>query len=195
MPAPVPLPSFAVMPHSFAAAAVAVAALAAAAHPASRAEPSTAGGRIETDGGRIEILGRPLRAGDRIELPEGYLVVEESAPDDGQVGSFGVISAAAFATTAGEPPVRAEAGAPADAGPGGADCRAERAAYLAELWHESGIDVKDPTALLEGLQAGATGPTAGFWWFASATDAFRPLAWSSELRSRADALGRCVRGN
>ena len=182
------------MSRSFAAAVLA-AVLAAVAPLPARAAPPTAGGRIETEGGRFEILGRPLRAGDRIELPEGYLVIEESAPDDGQAGSFGVVAAESFATTAREPPVRAEAGAPADAGPGGPDCRPERSAYLAELWHESGIDVRDPAALLEGLQAGATGSSAGFWWFATATDAFRPLAWSSELRSRADALGRCVRGH
>lgn len=174
------------------AAAIAVV-LAAALPPAARAEPPTAGGRIESAEGRFEILGRPLRAGDRIEMPEGYLVVEESAPDDGQAGSFGVVSAESFGTTTPQAPVSADAGAPSDAAPGGGDCRAERTAYLAELWRESGIwDAKDPVTLLEGLQAGATGPTAGFWWFANATDAFRPLAWSSELRSRADALTRCV---
>lgn len=107
------------MSRSFAAAALATAL--AAVPPTSRAEPPTAAGRIETEGGRFEILGRPLRAGDRIELPEGYLVVEESAPDDGQAGSFGVVPAASLATTAPEPPVRAEAGGPADAGPGGPD--------------------------------------------------------------------------
>jgi hypothetical protein len=58
----------------------------------------------------------------------------------------------------------------------------------------SGIDVKDPVALLEGLEAGGAGPLTGYYWFALATDAFRPLAWSSELRSRADALARCARG-
>ena len=179
------------MSRSFAAALAT--ALAAAVPPMSRAEPPTAAGRIETEEGRFEILGRPLRAGDRFELPEGYLVVEESAPDDGQVGSFGVVPAASLATTAPEPPVPAEAGGPADAGPGGPDCRPERAAYLAELWRESGVDVSDPVALLEGLQAGPT--SAGFWWFANATDSFRPLAWSSDLRSRADDLGRCVRSH
>lgn len=53
--------------------------------------------------------------------------------------------------------------------------------------------MNDPVALLEGLQTGSTG--AGFWWFANATDSFRPLARSSDLRSRADALGRCVRSH
>lgn len=176
---------------------VAALALAVSAPPA-RADPAETSGRIETDGSRFEILGRPLRAGDRIELPEGYLVVEESGPDDGQAGSFGVVPAESFSVagsaTAAAPP---DAGAPADAPPPAAfaACGSERAAYLTELWRESGIEVKDPPALLEGLQAGATGPAQGYWWFALATDAFRNLAWSSELRSRADALVRCVRAN
>lgn len=158
-----------------------------------RPEPPAAGGRIETEGSRFEILGRPLRAGDRIDLPEGYLVVEESGPDDGQVGSFGVVAAEGFGATGTAPPAGGSASAPGDVAPGGPECRAERSAYLAELWRGSGIEVKDPAALLEGLQGGATGPSAGFFWFALASDAFRPLAWSSELRARADALARCVR--
>lgn len=177
--------------------AVTAAALALAA-PVARADPPAASGRIEAGDSRIEILGRPLRAGDRIDLPEGYLVVEESGPDDGQVGSFGVVPAeslsqAAPASTA----AGAAAGDPADASPepGGEACRAERSAYLSELWRLSGIDVKDPAALLEGLQAGASGPATGFYWFALASDPFRPLAASSELRSRAEALARCVRAH
>jgi len=162
---------------------------------AARAEAPVAEGRIESDEGRFEILGRPLKAGDRIELPEGTLVVEESGPDDGAVGSFGVVPAEAFAATSAESPIVAEAASPAEPAPGGADCRDERAAYLAELWHFSGIEVEDPVALLEGLQGGATGPGTGYLWFALASDAFRPLAWSTELRSRADALARCVRGH
>jgi hypothetical protein len=176
---------------------VAAAALALSASPA-RADPAPAAGRIETDESSFEILGRPLRAGDRIDLPEGYLVVEESGPDDGQVGSFGVVPAESLAQARSAPaPVSAEAGTPADGAPAPTytACRVERAAYLAELWRESGIEVKDPAALLEGLQSGATGPSTGFYWFALATDPFRNLAWSSELRSRADALARCVRAN
>jgi hypothetical protein len=175
---------------------VAVAAALALALPAARAEAPAAEGRIESEEARFEILGRPLRAGDRIELPEGTLVVEEDAPDDGAVGSFGIVPAESFGATSAQPVLAAEAASPAEAGPGGAECQDERGAYLAELWRESGIvDVKDPVALLEGLQGGATGPATGYWWFALATDAFRPLAWSSELRSRADALSRCVRGH
>jgi hypothetical protein len=155
-----------------------------------------AGGRIESDEARIEILGRPVRVGERIELPEGFLRVEEKGREDGQVGSFTVIAAESFAPGSDTP--AAAAGA-ADPGPASSasepECRAERAAYLAELWKQSGIEgISDPVALLEGLQAGATGPATGFYWFALSTDAFRTLAWSSELRSRANALARCVRG-
>jgi hypothetical protein len=56
----------------------------------------------------------------------------------------------------------------------------------------SGIEVSDPDALLLGLE-GDQGAAAGFYWFALATDPFRPLAWSSDLRARAEALARCVR--
>lgn len=164
------------------------------ASPTPRAEP--AAGRIDAGDSRFEILGRPLRAGDRIDLPEGYLVVEESGPaDDDAVGSFGVVPAESFAAAVPPPAAPAEAGAPADPAPGGAACTSERSAYLAELWKASGIEVKDPAALLEGLQGGASGPGAGFYWFALASDVFRPLAWSSDLRARADALARCVRGH
>jgi hypothetical protein len=181
--------------------AVVLAAALAAIAPPARAEPAPAKGHVESDQGRFEILGRPLHAGDRIELPEGYLVVEEDGPDDGAVGSFGVVSAELFAPPAAPAseafdagdlePTRAQAASLAAPGAG---CRAERAAYLSELWRASGIEVDDPIALLEGLEAGSTGPGAGFYWFALATDPFRPLAWSSELRSRADALARCVHG-
>jgi hypothetical protein len=181
------------MHHTLAAAAVA---LTLAAPSAPRAEAPAPAGRIETEDSRFEILGRPLRAGDRIETPEGYLLVEESGPEDGQAGSFGVVPAESFSDRGGAVATAApDASAPGDAPPGGAACTTERTAYLAELWRASGIEVKDPAALLEGLQGGATGPAAGFYWFALASDAFRPLAWSSELRARADALARCVRGH
>jgi len=184
--------------------ALAVAALAAIlALPVSAPAAPPAEGRIESDGGRIEILGRPLRAGDRIELPEGYLQVEEEGTEEGQVGSFGVVSAGSLAAVAPAPALAAAVGEPADAGaaPGGPACGKERSAYLAELWRQSGIDfgyrsddpLLDPAAIIDGLQSG-TGAVTGYYWFALATDAFRPLAWSSELRDRARALVRCVRG-
>ncbi len=181
------------MPRTLALAA-ALAALAALTLPAPTRAEAPADGRIETDTGRFEILGRPVRVGEKIELPEGWLRVEEAGTEDGEVGSFGVVSAESFGSAGPELAALAPAGAPADSAPGGAACRAERSAYLAELWRASGVDVKDPAALLDGLQGGTTGPGAGFYWFALATDAFRPLAWSSELRARADALARCVRG-
>jgi hypothetical protein len=167
-----------------------------------RADPIRTAGWVEGEKGRFEILGRPLHAGDRIELPEGFLVVEEDLPDDGAVGSFGVVSAETFKESPEAPQRPADTFAPgggepaleasALAAPGGA-CRNERAAYLAELWSMSGIEVKDPVALLEGLEAGGSGALSGYYSFAFATDAFRPLAWSSELRSRANDLARCAR--
>ncbi len=178
------------------------AALAVLALPVSAPAAPPAEGHIESDGRRIEILGRPLRAGDRIELPEGYLQVEEEGTEEGAVGSFGVVSAGSFAAAEPAPLLATTAGEPADAGetPRAAACGKERSAYLAELWRQSGIDfghraddpLLDPAALLEGLQSG-TGAATGYYWFALATDAFRPLAWSSELRDRAKALVRCMR--
>jgi hypothetical protein len=177
---------------------VAALALAAAVAPgaAPRADSSSAG-RIQTDEGTIEILGRPLKVGERIETPEGFIQVDEAGPEDGEVGSFGVVAAESFgdgAMLAAAGPV-AEAGDPATGRAAARDCRAERSAYLAELWKESGIDVKAPDAVIDGLAAGSTGPATGYAWFALATDAFRPLAWSSDLRGRAAALARCVRGD
>jgi len=184
-----------------------LAALIALGTPSARAEPPRAEGRIVSDEGRVEILGRPYRVGETIELPEGYMRVEEAGPEDGQVGSFSVvaarvvpeeepehIAAEAEPPAAPEPPRAASPArlAPA-AAPGGPDCRPQRAAYLAELMRLSGIEVSSPAALMEGLEAG-DGQDLGFYWFALQTDPFRPLAWSSELRSRAEALTRCVRG-
>lgn len=151
-------------------------------------------GRIVSDEGGTEILGRPLRAGDTIELPEGYLRVEEDGPEDAAVGSFTVVSAETFAATSlpGAAAVAA-AGDPAARPAAARDCSAARGRYLAELWRTAGIEVEHPEAILDGLESGG-GAQAGFYWLALATDPFRPLAWSSDLRDRADALARCVRG-
>jgi hypothetical protein len=171
---------------------------------------SSAEGRIQSEAGRVEILGRPVRVGEKLELPEGFIRVEEEGIEDRQVGSFTVVPAEtlrptsiALAGATGRPPAQA---GPEPAGPEtapaqtelveaatSAACRRERSEYLRELWKESGIDVKDPVAVIEGLEAGAQGPATAYYWFALATDPFRPLAWSSDLRSRADALARCVR--
>lgn len=162
----------------------------------SRADTPRAEGRIVTDEGRIEILGRPVRVGERVDLPEGWYRVEEAGPVDAEVGSFGVVPAESLdAVAAAAPAGSAEAGDPADGRAGPRDCRAERSAYLAELWRQSGIEVSSPAALVEGLEGSRGGPDSGFYWFALATDAFRPLAWSSALRGRAEALARCVRGD
>lgn len=158
-----------------------------------RAEPPPAEGRIVTDQGKAEILGRPVRVGERVDLPEGWFRVEEAGPEDAEVGSFSVVPVEAFATaTAPAVTDAAAASDPAPARPHRRDCRAERSAYLAELWRTSGIEYASPGALIDALEGPAGGPAAGFYWFALATDPFRPLAWSSELRSRADALARCA---
>lgn len=201
--------------------AATLAALCAGATWAEPARAPAAAGRIESDEGRVEILGRALKAGDTIQLPEGYLRVEEDGDEEREVGSFSIVPARApearVDVAAAEPepePERAagsegtasgaavEAAPSAPAGTPGApsarafaSCRAERSAYLAELWRLSGIEVSSPSDLLEGLEGPADGPRAGFFWFALQTDPFRPLAWSSELRARAEALSRCVRGS
>lgn len=164
-----------------------------------RSDPPAArpAGQIVSDEGRTEILGRPIRAGETIHLPEGFLRVEEDGPEDGEVGSFTVVSADAFGGTdavAAEAVGASEDPAPRPAPAGPRDCRAERSAYLAELWRLSGIEVDSPDAIIEGLEGPGGGSQAGFYWFALATDPFRPLAWSSDLRDRAEALARCVRG-
>jgi hypothetical protein len=187
--------------------AATLAVLGALASPTARAEPPRAEGRIEAEEGRVEILGRSYRVGETIELPEGFLRIEEAGPEDGQVGSFSVVAARSVPQREEEPAaVQQEAQPPpeveqvarvtrvAHAAPArGPDCRPQRAAYLAELMRLSGIEISSPAALLEGLDAGE-GADLGFYWFALQNDPFRPLAWSSELRARAEAVTRCVRG-
>jgi hypothetical protein len=198
-----------VMTHRLTPALAFFAALTALASPSVRAEPPRAEGRIESDEGRVEILGKRYRIGETIELPEGFLRVEEAGPEDGQVGSFSVVAMRVAPRAEAEPaeqlqprpvqPSSEEREATGDlqrAGPAAArsaECSPQRTAYLAELMRLSGIEISSPAALMEGLGAGE-GPDLGFYWFALQTDPFRPLAWSSELRSRAEALTRCVRG-
>lgn len=175
--------------------ALAVAVLALA-FPAA-AEPPRAEGRIESDEARVEILGRAYRVGETIQLPEGFIRIDEAGPEDEEVGSFSVVPAATVAAraaarggevgTAGEPAGRSES-------PRVASCRAERAAYLAEVWKGSGIEVADPAAFLEAFEGSPGNPDVASLWFALSTDAFRPLAWSSDARAKADALARCMRG-
>jgi hypothetical protein len=171
---------------------------------AARAAPPRAEGHIDSAEGRIEVLGTPVRVGERIDLPEGYLIVEEQGTEDRNVGSFGIVPAAAFATA--EPQPSGEVAAASATAPGAAPpaiaasataasrpCRTERTAYLRELWRQSGIEVSDPERVMEGLEGVGQGAKVGFFWHALATDPFRPMAWSSELRSRAEALARCVK--
>lgn len=175
-------------------------------------------GTIDVGSGRSEVLSKKLPVGQRIELPEGWFRVEEEGVEDGQVGSFTIVSsgtgvgapaeqgegpeaplrgAAARsreAASTAQGPAKQEWGPDGSAGGAGAQppCRTERNAYLRQLWKESGIDVSDPDALIEGLDAGTSGPATGYYWFALATDAFRNLSSSSDLRDRAGALIRCV---
>jgi hypothetical protein len=184
--------------------ALALALAAAPMLPTSARAEAPVEGRVETDTGRIEILGRRVRVGEKIELPEGWLRVEEEGTEDRNVGSFAVVPAQTLAATAsaiaaaraamGSVPTAAAQEAPAPAAaPRARPCRAERTAYLRELWRASGIEVDDPDAVIEGLEAGTTGPQTGFYWFALQTDPFRPLAYSSALRERAEALARCAK--
>jgi hypothetical protein len=162
---------------------------------ATRAEPPRAEGRIESDDSRSEILGKPVRVGERVDLPEGWFRVEEQGTEDEEVGSFTVVPAESLASVSPAGGVTEEEPSAYDPAvrPTERDCRAERAAYLSELWKTSGIEVARPDAVIDGLEGGR-GAQLGFYWFALATDPFRPLAWSSALRSRADALARCVLG-
>jgi hypothetical protein len=164
--------------------------------PSAAAEPPRAEGRIESDEARVEILGRAYRVGETIQLPEGYIRVEESGPEDEEVGSFSVVPASTLASVelaaageeaTGEGPAAASAPRPPA-------CRAERAAYLAEVWKASGIEVSDPAAFLAAFEGSPGNPGVASLWFALSTDAFRPLAWSSDARAKASALARCMRG-
>jgi hypothetical protein len=164
---------------------------------AGAAERPRAEGRIESDEARVEILGRAYRVGETIQLPEGYLRVEEAGSEDEEVGSFSVVPAATLISAdispGGETP-SADQPADAPARAGVPSCRAERAAYLAEVWKGSGIEVSDPAAFLEAFEGSAGNPNIANLWFALSTDALRTLAWSSDARAKADALARCMRG-
>jgi hypothetical protein len=184
-------------------AALLLAALPAAAEPPDQAP---ADGRMDGDGIHVEILGKPVAVGERVDLPEGWFRVEEQGVEDREVGSFSIV---ALADTSGDDASGPDAATepeparlaplepvstqrePARAAPE-RPCRGERAAYLRELWKTSGVEVEHPDALLEGLDSGE-GAASGYYWFALQTDPIRPLAWSSDLRDRARDLARCVR--
>jgi hypothetical protein len=168
-----------------------------------RADPPAAEGTIDVDGARVEVLGRAVPVGARVELPEGWFRVEEQGVEDRQAGSFSVLSAAAAsgapakaapeiarAAVEAEPPPPPPPPPPV---PTALRCRAERAEYLRELWRETGVEVDHPDAVLEGLDPAHGGAALGPWEFGPGGDPIRPLAWSSELRDRARDLARCVR--
>ena len=189
-----------------------VAAALAALPVVSRPEPPRAEGSIDAGDAQVEVLGRRYAPGDTIELPEGYLRVEEAGPEDEEVGSFSIVPAAALARAEAPVTATAERRAPrsaADAmGTGlgaeeelpaprpstGPDCSAERAAYLAEIWKQSGIELSGPQGFLAGLEQTEEGADLTLAWFALSTDAFRTLAWSSDARAKAAALARCAQG-
>jgi hypothetical protein len=185
-----------------------VAAALAALPVVSPAEPPRAEGAIDAGEARVEVLGRRYAAGDTIELPEGYLRVEEAGPEDEEIGSFSVVPAAALARAPDALPGRAEETPPGAEGEApvereeeretprvvAPDCSAERAAYLAEIWKQSGIELSDPQGFLEGMGQTEQGSDLTLAWFALNTDAFRTLAWSSDARAKAAELARCARG-
>lgn len=160
---------------------------------AARADPAS--GRVQTDQGFVEILDRPVRVGERVDLPEGWFRVEEAGPEDGRVGSFAIVSSSALsAQDDAEGQAEPDPSAPADGKPGAPSCRPERAAFVAELFKSHGVEVKDPVGFLQALEGDGFAPGLATLWLALSTDPVRPLAWSSELRVRADALAHCARG-
>jgi hypothetical protein len=165
--------------------------------------PPTAGGFVASAEVRVDVLAAPARVGERIERPEGWYRVEESGPEDGQVGSFGIVPAAAS-----EPAEAGELGSPggeripAPFDPMGAGpvyavadpCRAERTAYLRELLETEGIELDDPVGLMEGLEGDVFAPGFNWFWLSLRVDPIRPLAWNSDLRTLAERLARCASG-
>jgi hypothetical protein len=173
---------------------LAVALVLALAIPASAAADPPSG-RVQTDEGYTEILDRPVRVGERVELPEGWYRVEEAGPEDRRVGSFSVVSSRVLAATAGAPaPIEAEAAAPGERKPGDAGCRDERSAFLSEYLKAQGVEVKDPAGFLQALEGENFARGFATLWMTLNGDPVRATAWSSELRARADALARCARG-
>lgn len=174
--------------------------------PAARAQDQAQIGFVESDETRVEVLAAPARVGERIERPEGWYRVEEAGPEDGEVGSFGIVPAVATDGDEEEASAQEQAGlrpgeripAPEPLrgeGPAYAlldPCRAERTAYLRTLLRTEGIDVSDPVGLMEGLEGEGFAPGFNWFWLSLRTDPIRPLAWNSDLRSAADRLARCA---
>lgn len=183
---------------------LAAVAIAARAQGAPRAEPPT--GFVAAQEGGAELLGAPVRVGERVQRPEGWYRVEEAGPEDGAVGSFAVVPAARVAPAPAEPrgaPAALGASTQAEAGAAlpnvgvvpvaeGDPCRAERSAYLTELLRTQGVVFEDPAGLLEGLEGERFATRLADYWLAFSIDPLRPLAWDPELRDRGAALARCA---
>ncbi len=162
----------------------------------------------------LEVLPAPPASGE-LRVPEGFIRLE-GPPEEGtssSPGSFGVYRPSVRArsdaraapdpsrpnpepATAAAPPSELPAAEPQAASPSPDGCRAERSAYLKRVLHMQGIEVSDPVAFLQGL----AGPerASGSYLFSSygllpGFDPVRPLAWDSELRSRARELAACAR--
>ncbi len=186
--------------------------------PAAARGDDAAGGRIESDQARIEIL----RAGGQREIrtPEGFLRVEDPpAPgDEDRLGSFGTYHPAVLvpdetgddALDVAARPARPThpAEAPLEAPPAlrrdglvdttapipGADpCRPQRTRYLRRVLRMSGIDVDRPIELLDGLAGPASqgGNLLLGGYLIPGFDAVRALAWDQELRSLGRDLATC----
>jgi hypothetical protein len=162
--------------------------------------PPAADGYVASDEARVDVLAAPARVGERIERPEGWYRVEESGPEDGRVGSFGVVPAAPSEPAGEGDAERGVERIPAPFDPMGAGpayaladpCRAERTAYLRELLETEGIELDDPVGLMEGLEGDVFAPGFNWFWLALRVDPIRPLAWNGDLRTLARQLARCA---
>ena len=102
-------------------------------------EPPGAEGRIEAGDARVEILGHPYRVGETIELPEGYLRVEEAGSEDEEVGSFTVVPANAPTSLA------------------------AAVAAASDVGSEAGTTVNDPTSSSSGPASSTRRYPSGSW--------------------------------
>jgi hypothetical protein len=165
------------------------------------AQTAPAGGFVQSDDGRTEVLSAPSRVGERVDRPEGWYRIEEGGADGAAAGSFTIVPATP--TSDSGAPLREEDDARASTPPvreptleavvAATDpCRTERTRYLAELLRTQGVELADPVGFLEGLQGDRFAQGLSWFWLSLSIDPVRPLAWSSDLRDRAKALARCA---